>query len=98
MGVGPAAGAQAQDDVKRTGALRRDREILGTRFTGTEIQISAGTCPSEVLQSAVVCRRAASFCLRNSARSSKQLQVQSRLSAYHSTRIGYSVCRFSVSS
>jgi hypothetical protein len=30
MGVGPAAGAQIQDDVKRTGALHRDQETPGS--------------------------------------------------------------------
>jgi hypothetical protein len=61
MGVDPAAGAQIQDDVKRTGALTGIKKYLEAPFTGTEIQISAVTAPSEAFQAAVVIRCVSQF-------------------------------------
>ena len=61
MGVGPAAGAQIQDDVKRTEHCTGIKKYQEARFTGTEIQISPVTAPSEAFRAAVVIRCVSQF-------------------------------------
>ena len=61
MGIGAAAGAQAQDDVSKPERRAGIQEYLKARFTWTEIRIPAATAAAQVFQGAVVRRRLSWF-------------------------------------
>jgi hypothetical protein len=89
MGVG-SAGAQIQDDVKRTVALHRDQEIPGARFAGTEIQIVAVRPPREVFPPAVASRRVSQFLLVSEIMHGPQATARSTMFVgvqFHSRRL-----------